>query len=267
MKKVILFCFFSFVLLYSCNNKSAENNPSQQITTNVTDSDGIIEQQPEVRTIEPPYPQEIWGIWGDISYLRDLKKYNSIGKSVEHIKFDVDLKISKDLILAMRPSYGEAAVFDTTKFEIIAAGKDSLYIRSKNSGKKQLFLKLLPLPSNNFDDWDINEEKYSAIALLEWFWFQGEYTLTNSKGKSYPVSFFKDGTVKGFDYRNFIFGIDVDGKDYISFFNEDEDYSKFMLIEYGVEEKAFYCYNIEDFDDWEYPFIKKSLAFKLQKKE
>jgi len=268
MKKISLFYLFILVLgFHSCSNKSSTNSPEPE---KYSDKDSVVSKSVEDVhiqhdiTIQKPYPAELQGIWGNTRYLENLKKYNSVGKVLEHMKFDTEIKINRNMALIMRPQYMEPSELDSIKYILIKAGTDSLYVRSRNSGEKQLYVKLMSLPDTVL--WNLyDDERYSAISILEWQWFQGKYNLTDKKGKKTEVSFNLDGSVEGMDYQFYSFGIDVDGKDFLYLRAFDDEYL-YLLIEH--QPNALYnCYNVEDVDDWEYPFIKTSLAFKLQKVE
>lgn len=265
MRKACLFCLLVFVF-YSCNNKPSDNTVSK--TDSPKDSVTSTHEphhntKPDV-IISQPYSDEIQGIWGNMKYLESLRKYNSVGKVLEHIKFDTEIKINREMALIMRPQYMEPAELDTIKYILLAAGKDSLYVRSRNTGEKQLYVKLMSLPDTVL--WNLyEEEKHSAISLLEWQWFQGKYNMINPKGEKSEVSFLSDGSISGMNFQFYSFGIDVDGKDFIYMERQYDEYAYF-LIEYKSN-NLYECYNIEYIEDWEYPFVKTSLAFKLQKIE
>lgn len=271
MKKIV-FVYLSVIIgltFSSCKNKSTENNSSNkniQIEKDTSLINHSIQNthntQPEI-VLRKPFPEEIHGIWGNIKYLNDLRKYNSIGKVLEYMKFDTEIKINKDLALIMRPQYMEPTTLDTIKYILLKSSQDSLYVRSRNTGEKQLYIKLMTLPDTIL--WNLyGDDKYSAIAQLEWKWFNGKYTLVNDFGGKSDVTFFDDGSVSGmWQYRFYSFGIDVDGKDFIYMRSHDEEYIYFLIENQPNGE--FICYNVEDIDDWEYPFVKKSLAFTLKK--
>ena len=229
----------------------------------VQNPDHIVHTKTEIELLRP-YSSKTQGIWGNMNYLENLRKYNSVGKVLELIKFDTEIKINSDMALIMRPQYMEPAELDSVKYILLDAGPDSLYVRSRNTGEKQLYIKFMSLPDTVL--WNLYEdEKYSAISMIEWQWFQGKYNLTSDKADKKEVSFQIDGSVKGMYYDFYSFGIDVDGKDFIYLEKQGEEYSYF-LIEYKSD-NLFECYNIEDVEDWEYPFVKTTLAFKLQKVE
>lgn len=267
MKKIVLICLsFLFLLVSSCKNKTKE--PPQNEKWNVAKIDSTLSQKvysdtEEEEELRKPYPAEIHGIWGNTTYYDYLKKYNSIGKSLENMKFDNEIKINSTLALVMRPQYMEPVALDTIKYALLKGGIDSLYVRSRNTGEKQLFLKLISLPDTIL--WSLYEDdEYSAISRLEWRWFCGKYELTNSFGGKINTEFFADGTVSGtWQYQFYSFGIDVDGKDFLYMRSHDDEHIYF-LIEYQPN-GDFICYNVENTDDWEYPFIKKSLAFTLRR--
>lgn len=262
MGKSFLLFFITVFLFFSCTSKKEE--PSVSNDNNIHETEVSNVESNEYQIIPFPYPVEIHGIWGNCSYLDDLKQYGSIGKSVERMRFDTDIKISHSEALVTRPQSPDPSFFDTIKYEILKAGIDSLYVRSKNTGQKQLFIKMMNLPDTILTNLYTDDGKYSAIAMLEWKWFHGNYNLTHPDGKTKTVSFNIDGTMKGIEpYSKYIFSIDVDGKDFVTLM-EDEDTSDFLLIEKETN-NSFICYNIKDFEDWEYPLEKASLAFKLEK--
>ncbi|MFR9165674.1 MAG: hypothetical protein ACLVKO_05410 [Dysgonomonas sp.] len=170
MKNII---FLLFILSVACSCKNKTKNEVSPVQSDTKTETSINEDIVEEIFLTAPYPAEIHGIWGNTTFHKDLLKYNAVSKTLEFIKFDTDLKIGKDQILAMRPQYSEPHEFNSTKYALIAAGKDSLFVKNRSTGEKQLYVKLLDLP--NEDLYSLYDDEYSAINLMEWNWFKGRY--------------------------------------------------------------------------------------------
>lgn len=252
--------FLILTLFFSCTSKKEET----PLLTEKTIAGNYETVSPYVvdQVISSPYPKETHGIWGNYTYFEDLVRYGSVSKSVEKMKFDTDIKIYYTEVLVLRPQFFEPTSFDTLKYEIVYSGSiDSLYLRSKVTGEKQLFIKMMNLPDTILTN--LHESKYSAISMLEWKWFHGKYKLNEKNGNIREVVFNADGTVTGMEYDRYLFSIDVDGTDFISFLKDDEPVN-FLLIERQTN-TSFNCYNVKNFEDWEYPLEKESFAFRLEK--
>lgn len=209
------------------------------------------------------YPIEMHGIWGDISYLENLRRFNSVGEARRLVKFDTDIKVSYNHILVCRPDYLEASDFDEEHYELLFIEKESVLIeKDKDFGNRQKYSKIAELPDE--DIWRLWGDEYSAISMMEWKWFEGKYEVTNLKDKTVKSLYFSDrGEITDEDKKyNYFFGTDSKIQDFIAFETGNNEY-KYMLLEY--KDGFFYCFGISGFTNWNEPLQKDVPEFKLRK--
>jgi hypothetical protein len=255
------------LFLSSCSQN--QNKPDSSTTQTTPVEEGAEHNEKDETAIVNK--ADLYGIWGDESYLDNLKKYNSVSKARELIAFDTDIKIYKNMILGDRPNYMEPQEFDDQLYSILL--KDStLVVTNKKEGNAQAYRMLISIPEDTESLWELFSRDYSAISKMEYMWFSGNYLLINSKGKQLTkIEFDDNGRVvsqRG-TYTNYFLDTDAENKDFIALYNnqnEHEDIDDYLLMEY--KNGDFYCYNCYNFnesDDWEVPFRKRDLRFILRK--
>jgi len=203
------------------------------------------------------------GIWGDISYLDNLRKYNSVSEARKKIKFDTDIKVSSNNILVCRPDYIEAMDFYSEQYELLFVENEmALFEKDKNFGEQQKYQKLADLSDDNI--WRLWGDEYSAISIMEWKWFEGKYESYSMEDKTKKIIEFSDKGIITDENRklNYFFGTNSRMQEYIAFEIADNNY-KYYLLEYN--NGIFYCFKITNLKNWDNPIPKEVLEFKLQR--
>jgi len=207
------------------------------------------------------------GIWGDISYLENLQKYNSLGK-VEKLMVDLDIevqigdKMDSDehnfwvcRINSMEPDLRRKDAYNPRLVD-----KDTWMLVSKETGKEQTFKCFKRGKTDYYKDYRF------AINKMAFRWFSGSYTMLDPAGNTIGVfEFSEDGQiVKEYEFQRYFLGTDWDFQDYISLYIEGDDKREYLLLEYS-NDQSFSVYEVEDFDSFDEPFVKKGLKFTIKR--
>ena len=278
--RLIIIQTLIIILLLSCANDNKKQK-DEVITTTVevkedkqqTTSNSISEEPTQA---EKNYPKEMCGVWGNFEYLDKMREYNSVTLAEQDLKDhpEIELKIDNSIIVFDHPKLMEPQILDS-KYVDVFIGSDSLYLLDTIRNDTILYKKIKDLPTS-ISVWGVYGDEYSAVAHMKFEWFAGNYQWIHVKQNSTEeVYFYKDGFLSdngnGISYS--IYSNDVITKDdSLNVFQEDclllglgENDYRYYVMEY--EQGVFNCFSIEEFEDWDEPFIKNELQFQLIKKD
>jgi len=246
-------CTILIISAFSCTN--AIKNKKGEATTKV----------PSIKVSNPgttiPYKQ-IQGLWGDVSYLENLKKYNSIEKAFCEIEFETELRVVGNHVSGNKPNQMEPNPLDTALYSIEIKNVNFIWVKNKRTKKQQLYRKF-----NLGEVKDIYGFEPSAIKKMEWLWFAGTYdVLDKSNNIIRTLEFTGDGHIRDYEFNGYAFGTDDAKKGFITLYHDpdlDKKGYKCLLIE--TKNELLDCYFVKDFDDPYEPLIKSDFAFTLRK--
>ena len=219
--------------------------------------------------------QNYQGIWADYRYLEVLNKHSSIAKAEaiflgpNHGHLIVDLRINKYGIWYDSPFGMEPYPLFIKDYKIKTVDEETLLVSGKQVEGEQIF-KRVPykedLNSSPYYPYSI-QFKY-VITKMQRLWFAGSYQMLNEEGAMIcELTFDEHGKLSGYeDFIHYEFGTDWNSQDYI-LFSVDNNWKtrEYLLLEYNDGSKTFSCFEIEDFDNFEEPFVKKGFKFVLKK--
>jgi len=235
-------------------------------------TNSIKDKKSEVKTVVSPINvsktqvnipfKQIQGIWGDVSYLENLNKYNSIEKAFDLIDFETELRVVGKEISGNKPNQMEPNKLDTTLYSIEIKNENYIWVKNKKTNKQQLYKKF-----NLGEVKDIYGFEPSAIKKMEWLWFAGTYDMLDKNNINIrTLEFSDDGHIRDYEFNEYTFGTDEAKKGYITLFqNPDVTNKGYKCLLLSTKNELLECYFVKDFDDPYEPLIKSEFAFTLRK--
>lgn len=252
MNRIYLFLAAALLLCFTTCRK-------KQKDTVTTVAEAAVEDQGTISV-------DFRGIWGDLSYLENLKKYNSVLEANKQAKFYTDLKLDSHNGYGLTPADSCTTKLELSAYSMKTSG-DTLYMQEKETMQRYTYIKLLPIP-NYYSADELTARKFNALNILRCRWFSGKYRMLNAKKEFVKELIFNSkGQVQGLAYS--YYALDADTKhDYIGFYTEEGDdiIREVLMMEY--RDGLYYCYNGYLYDEKDKEVVslaKRELKYILQK--
>ncbi len=268
--KIISLLIISLILFSCKENKDKEtaakiDKPVMIESHEKTALDDTTNEEYNSSEIWKKLCREYQGVWGDWSYLDTLKKYNSVVKTQNiFAKTIIEIRVEEEYIFTDTPFAMEPYMIDKEKYSIKINDNNTLSLVNKETGKEQKFSKF-PYDTKLDSDADHYSFKY-PMYKMNYDWFYGTYNMFDEAGNNIgQLVFDKYGHVKGYGEQTvYLLDSNVGEQNFISFSTipDNPEQREYLLMDRKGNEYLFF--DVKDFD-WDEPFVKTNLKFKLRK--